>query len=183
MKTLKQILSEMPIYVDYSDEEKETSKLHKSPIKTSSNDKKVADVRDTHDLMKKGDDEYYLRAKKRTSSNPGVHMYVNLENSRHDPSFKKVQELKGHPDSPIKAHEFYQHLLKNGVKIESDDIQTKGGMMVWKKLADDPNIHVTHHNASTGKEIPLDRENWMNNYQKAGGKGGPITYFRATLRK
>lgn len=63
------------------------------------------------------------------------------------PSNKKfeISNLQGHPDSTLKAHEFYHHLLLAGHvhELHSDKTQSPGGKKVWERLRKLPNVKMT----------------------------------------
>lgn len=86
-----------------------------------------------------------------------THMYVR---GYYTPSSKKfeINMLKGHPESTIKAHDFYHHLLLAGhVKdLHSDSTQSAGGRKVWKRLSHLP--HVKLHTSDTKKPIKNDQD-------------------------
>ena len=76
------------------------------------------------------------------------HMHVT---GTYTPSKKhfEVDTLKGHPNSTIKAHDFYHHLLLAGhtKKLVSGATQSAGGRKVWKRLSQLP--HVKLHTNDT----------------------------------
>lgn len=86
-----------------------------------------------------------------------THMYVR---GYYTPSSKKfeINMLKGHPESTIKAHDFYHHLLLAGhvKELHSDATQSAGGRKVWKRLSHLP--HVKLHTSDTKKPIKNDQD-------------------------
>lgn len=59
----------------------------------------------------------------------------------------KVSDLESRENSPIKAYDFYSHLLNNthdgrGTIIQSDNVQTLGGEKTWRRLAKKKNIEM-----------------------------------------
>ena len=95
-----------------------------------------------------------------------VHMKVEGE---YTPSCKKFQVgcLSGHPDSKLKAHEFYQHLLLAGhvKELHSDTTQSIGGRKVWNRLRKLPNVKMVtnenpngHHLKNFDKHYTSDKE-------------------------
>lgn len=82
------------------------------------------------------------------------HMKVN---GMYTPSTKKfeISILKGHPESKIKAHEFYQHLILAGhvKELHSDTTHSPGGKKVWSKLRKMPNVKVTTSDNPDGHHV------------------------------
>lgn len=85
-----------------------------------------------------------------------------------------VTTLAGHPNSKIKAHEFYRHLVAHqGWSVQGSSSQSPGGMATWAKLSQYPDIEITHHNAA-GEQIPLHTgANWHLNYTKKENPNDP----------
>ena len=57
-------------------------------------------------------------------------------------STMKIQALTSHPDSELKVHKFYHHLITKHNKILTSDHQSEGGMKVWQKLANERGINI-----------------------------------------
>lgn len=89
-----------------------------------------------------------------------------------------ANETAKHPDSEISAPEFYKEILHSGaVKgIQSGAKQSEGGKSIWKRLARDKEVKVTHHDSETGKEIKL-QPHWDSNYDHE-----TPTHFRVQLK-
>lgn len=83
-----------------------------------------------------------------------VHMKVE---GQYTPSSKKFQIscLSGHPDSKIKAHEFYHHLVLAGhvKELHSDETQSIGGKKVWSRLRKMPNVKVVTSDNPKGHHL------------------------------
>ena len=89
--------------------------------------------------------------------------------------------LAGRKGSTIKAHEFYAHLIKqHGMVFHSSDQHSRGGANVWKKLANDPDIHMERIGRKFGfeKKLPIHKgDDWDKNYADQHG-----SYFKATRK-
>ena len=66
----------------------------------------------------------------------------------------EIHSLKGHPDTTIKAHDFYHHLLLAGhvKELHSDATQSEGGKKVWQRLSKLPHVKMrTNQTKGFGK--------------------------------
>lgn len=90
-------------------------------------------------------------------------------------------ETRKHPDADITAPDFYKAILhseKAPKGIQSGHSHSEGGSSIWKRLSNDPELHVTHHRKADGKEIKLHKgDDWEKNYDQE-----EPTYFRAKLK-
>ena len=186
MKTFKQLLNEMPntLHKDQSD-----MMLDDDDIKPPS--------KYQHEENYGGDNEYTLKGRstifpdwKKPSKD--VHHWI----LHHDESniahmhtrggttkngYFIANETAKHPDCKISAPEFYKMILNTGkVKgIQSGEQATEGGKSIWKRLSRDPELQVTHHDATTGKKIKLQPHwHWDSNYDHE-----KPTYLRVKLKK
>lgn len=100
--------------------------------------------------------------------------YHMILQGRHVGDTFHISYLQGHPQSQVKAHDFYHHLItKHGMKLNSDADQSVGGMKVWHKLSKNPEVSVTHHDIS-GNQIPVQKK-FSRNYSPEieWGKAAP----------
>ena len=108
-----------------------------------------------------------------------VHMSVRGGNT--EDGYLIANETRKHPDSTITAPEFYKEILNsdNAPKgIQSGGSQTPGGMSIWARLHEDPDVIVTHHDSETGEEIELHTgDDFHKNYDQERP-----THFRVRLR-
>ena len=83
----------------------------------------------------------------------------------------------GRKGSEVKASDLYHHLVtKHHISLRSDNYQSEGGMKVWNRVSQHPDIEVTHHAKDTGRQLPLYHGNlFPKNY-------GNETYFRAAKK-
>lgn len=67
-----------------------------------------------------------------------------------------INSLESSQKAPVKAHEFYHHLITNNdVHLHSDIVQSPGGKKVWERLRGMPNIKIqTYHPDGSYKDIP-----------------------------
>jgi hypothetical protein len=65
----------------------------------------------------------------------------------------RVGELSGREGSSIKAHDLYHHLITKHDHILRTDMHSVGGMKVWKKLSQKPDINV--HGWNHFKDAPV----------------------------
>lgn len=103
-----------------------------------------------------------------------------------------INGLKGNSRSTMKADEFYAHLLHSGqVKnLISDYSQSEGAAKTWKKVSENPaltvdhgvRMHVPYSDETKWKSLPLDRNNWDNNYD-ANDMAKMGSRFRARLKE
>ena len=97
-----------------------------------------------------------------------VHHFIAVHDETNEPhmhtrggttkdGFFIANETSKHPDCTMSGPEFYKLILHSGkVKgIQSGDKQSEGGKSIWKRLARDKEVKVTHHDSETGKEIKL----------------------------
>lgn len=71
----------------------------------------------------------------------------------------KASDLEGRRNSPLKAHEFYSHIMSNthdgrGTIIQSDNIQTLGGEKAWRKLSKKKGVEM--HSWDDTKDVAQD---------------------------
>lgn len=74
-----------------------------------------------------------------------THLHVDLSTKAGKAGNKvyHVNALAGTGQSPVKAHDFYHHLLKTGhIKVLSSDAQSEGGQKVWQRLARKKTVHI-----------------------------------------
>jgi len=93
-----------------------------------------------------------------------------------------ANDTKKHLESEMSAPDFYHEIIHAKVHagIQSGEEQTEGGKSIWQRLHKNyPDVHVTHHDAETGKEIKLHTgDDWDKNYDQS-----TKTYLRAKLKK
>lgn len=58
--------------------------------------------------------------------------------------------------SPIKMHDVYHHLVKNGLTLMSDSNQSHGGIHIWKSLAQKPDVNVYGWDLKNDRPINTD---------------------------
>lgn len=58
--------------------------------------------------------------------------------------------------SPIKMHDVYHHLVKNGLTLMSDANQSHGGIHIWKSLAQKPDVNVYGWDLKNDRPINTD---------------------------
>lgn len=58
--------------------------------------------------------------------------------------------------SPIKMHDVYHHLVNKGLTLMSDSNQSQGGIHIWKKLAQKPDVNVYGWDIKNDKPINTD---------------------------
>lgn len=89
-----------------------------------------------------------------------------------------TNETRKHPDAQLNAVDFYKAILHSDDApkgLQSGSSHSEGGKSIWKRLASDPELHVTHHRKSDGKQIVLHKgDDWDKNYDHK-----EPTYFRA----
>lgn len=76
-----------------------------------------------------------------------VHLHVTAHETQNRNTGKntgmlEIHELGGSGHSPVKAHDFYHHLLKNHVKGLIGTEHSEGGQKVWNRLAKKPSVSV-----------------------------------------
>lgn len=159
-------LHEMPHLIDL--DKKKNLIYDRGKSEKIGNYDKEHEVQHHQDLV--GNEIYSLKHKKSGE----VHLHMGGL-KRRDGSVQ-VRSLKGSPNSKVKAHEFYHHLIhKHGLTLHSDRIQSEGGKKTWEKLSKYPDIDMDHKDADTHKKIPFDKDNFSNNYNKK-------SYFTAKKR-
>jgi len=103
---------------------------------------------------------------------------VQLHTDNHEKGGQVVTHVAASRNSPVKAHEFYHHILTNNpdLVLHSDTTQTKGGQHVWKNLSGMPGVEMKHIHNKNGEEMPLERSRWEDNY-------GEDSHFTAKVKK
>jgi hypothetical protein len=178
MKTFKQFISEAPIIQDdypkpdyeikdtrpYSDEHTRSISSHKGYKITARNRKDTPDT-----------------SFEAVSSDNKTHMMVN---GRIKGNEFHVSKLSGHPDTKIKAHEFYHHLITHhGLTLNSSDMQSEGGAKVWQRLSEMPGIKMSR--MAFGQRMKNDKRaklhkgaDWHKNYEDEKSD----SYFKASKK-
>lgn len=165
MKSFKQLISESPYVLDDDNYERGEHQLKhydklvrktgsKSIMHNSSGtDYKEIGSTDTHKIYRKIQSLQYRKDAAPTSRASFLAVdkktneaHLNVNGNWHNKNkILTVDSLKGHPESTLKAHDFYHHLLMAGHvnKLVSDKIQSQGGKKVWKKLSTLPHVKLT----------------------------------------
>jgi hypothetical protein len=173
MKKFRQLL-EMPRLM--KPDAKEDQKSRGSTLSYLHPGKKISEFKGYHIHSTEPDDPKNTTIYAKDPASGESHMHVNFDGGQ-------IVGLEGSLHSKIKAHEFYHHLISHhGIELKSDIRQTPGGMKVWKKLKEYPDVKITHHKyTSTSptdnstKRIPL-RKDFEKNY------GNELSYFKAVKK-
>ena len=90
-----------------------------------------------------------------TLHTPDNKIAIKAIGSRNGDKFT-IRSLDSSIGSPIKAHQFYHHLItQNGVHLHSDNIQSPGGKKVWERLRSMPGIEMkSYHPDGSYRDIP-----------------------------
>ena len=145
MKTFKEYINENPM-IDYNVSKDKPDSFNDSP--------KIYNKRENIGVIGKH--------KVKRLSLDGFRKSYTLHDSKDNISFKAagnqngnkfvVSNLEGTDTAPIKAHEFYHHLIhQQGLHLHSDALQSPGGKKVWERLHKMPGIKMQSLNVETGK--------------------------------
>ena len=166
MISFKQFLNEMPLRI--SDHTKDDNQIgpsdHKElhpAFKGSPNYKKISSIKGLDIWHDRPNGRFNVVDKEGNTKMALDGAFDREEGRKHF----SINDLRGHPSSPVKAHEFYHHLItQHGIILHGSSEQSDGGMKVWKKLSENPDIHVSHLDAHN-EEIPLHRgDDFEKNY-------------------
>lgn len=147
MKSFKQFIQEMPTLLKKYDKktyqipDHVAHSLHKD-FKYSPNYKQIG----THGDYQIWGDKSNGRFTAIHAGTGHAHMYLDGAFEGEKPNEFHINELQGHPDSGIRAHELYHHLVtKHGIELHSSDEMSQGGSKTWKRLASNyPDVEVKH---------------------------------------
>ncbi len=164
MISFARFLAEAPYYteVDKDHENASTERL----VHTQDKEvpwKKIGTIGD-HEVHKQRFARYGATSYRLVHPNTNkVAMHLDTEDAH---GGEQVTMVSGIKNSPIKAHEFYHHLItKQGVELHSDTSQSPGGVHIWKKLHEMPGVKIKHISNINGKERTLHTGNdWGKNY-------------------
>lgn len=175
MLSFKQFLKETPSLMYVSDYKKSENVLSDHDVRFGHEITKMDNPTDYKKISKlgkyevwhskKGGDEHYGSVFNLVNPQTG-HVHMQVTGNYTGKKTFKVGVLTGQDKNPVKAHQFYHHLItRHGIALQSSDLQSHGGMKTWQRLATQyPDINMSHDNGK-GKTIPLHTgDDWKKNY-------------------
>jgi len=84
-------------------------------------------------------------------------IHIHVKGHKDNNKVLQVDTLASSGQSPVKAQDFYHHLLKNHVKALVGSSHTIGGQKVWNRLANKKTVSI--HGWLNGKPVPMDARN------------------------
>jgi hypothetical protein len=183
MFSFKQFLLEMPYVLSYYDKEShqlDNKKVHKKGFNLIGSSETHNFYRSKLEKIPKNHKQHveFIAADKKTKR---IHLKAAGEYIPHSRKFT-INDLKGHPKTTIKAHEFYHYLLINGSvkKLVSDYTQSKGGQKVWHKLTQQPHINMSAEKNNKSRKYNPDFES---NYTSGSILDNPSNFKKKRFKR
>lgn len=161
-RSLRQILTEMPMLDTDHPKEYISDTSQKFELARLRGRKPISRTKSGHDVYRLSNqfgEREYMAVDPQT-------MRVHMKSAGFSyPDHYDEGGLLKSPDSTIKAHEFYHHIIQNHEnEIRSDTVHSKGGAKVWQKISELPDVNVGHIDDDE-RPLPLHRgANWSKNY-------------------
>jgi len=170
MLSFKQFITEMPRLLQTYN--KDRNRIHYSFTDKGNH---LATLDSGHEIYKKKVPLGYIFTAHDPSSNTD-HIRVLVDENK---TYHQVEGLEGHPESTIKAHQFYHALLKHGAikELRSSVLHSIGGKKTWERLSKYPDINIKHAVNISGEKLVMKKgKSFDQNYQNER------SIFKATLK-